>query len=130
MKGKAAFVLGAGLGYLVGTPAGREKLTKAKSKLTESWNDPRVQEKVGDLRNKATSGSSGSSSEDPWASPSPDVSSPSSSTSGSSTSGSSSTGSSTTGSSTPGSSTPGSSTSGSGGSDLGGSSGSGYRSTP
>ena len=121
MKGKAAFVLGAGLGYLLGTPAGREKLTKAKSKLTESWNDPRVQEKVGDLRNKATSGSSGSSSEDPWASPSPDVSSPSSSTSGTST----------TGSSTTGSSTPGSSTSGSpGGSDLGGSSGSGYRSTP
>lgn len=78
MKGKAAFVLGAGLGYLLGTPAGREKLDKVKAKLTDKWNDPRVQEKVSDLRGKATSGSS----DDPWASPSPDVSSPSSSTTG------------------------------------------------
>ncbi|MCC2307759.1 YtxH domain-containing protein [Cellulomonas chengniuliangii] len=64
MKGKAAFVLGAGLGYLLGTPSGREKLGTARSKLMDSWNDPRVQEKVGDIREKVTPGSS----DDPWAS--------------------------------------------------------------
>jgi len=65
MKGKAAFVLGAGLGYLFGTPSGREKLGSARSKLMDSWNDPRVQEKVGDIREKVTPGSS---DDDPWAS--------------------------------------------------------------
>lgn len=53
MKGKAAFVLGAGFGYLIGTPAGRERLDKVKGWATDTWHDPRIQEKLGDLRGSA-----------------------------------------------------------------------------
>ncbi|MFI2754005.1 YtxH domain-containing protein [Cellulomonas sp. P22] len=50
MKGKAALVVGAGVGYLFGTRSGRERLEKLKGWANDTWNDPRVQGKLGDLR--------------------------------------------------------------------------------
>ncbi|WP_166845506.1 hypothetical protein [Isoptericola sp. BMS4] len=49
MKAGPAFVIGAALGYLLGTEKGRSQLDKARGWATETWNDPRVQEKVSDL---------------------------------------------------------------------------------
>jgi hypothetical protein len=46
MKGKILFVAGLGLGYLLGTRAGREKYDELKSAALKVWNDPRVQKQV------------------------------------------------------------------------------------
>jgi hypothetical protein len=54
MQSKAAFIIGAGLGYLLGTRKGREQLDKAKEWTQEAWADPRVQAQVNDLSTKAT----------------------------------------------------------------------------
>jgi len=43
MKGKLAFAVGAGVGYLFGTRAGRQQFEKLKSWASDTWNDPRVQ---------------------------------------------------------------------------------------
>jgi hypothetical protein len=46
MKGKILFVAGLGLGYVLGTRAGREKYEQLKSQAMRLWNDPRVQRQV------------------------------------------------------------------------------------
>lgn len=46
MKGKILFVAGLGLGYLLGTRAGREKYDELKTAALKVWNDPRVQKQV------------------------------------------------------------------------------------
>lgn len=46
MKGKILFVAGLGLGYLLGTRAGREKYDELKAAALKVWNDPRVQKQV------------------------------------------------------------------------------------
>jgi hypothetical protein len=46
MKGKILFVAGLGLGYVLGTRAGREKYEQLKSSAMNLWNDPRVQRQV------------------------------------------------------------------------------------
>jgi hypothetical protein len=46
MKGKILFVAGLGLGYVLGTRAGREKYEQLKSSVMKFWNDPRVQRQV------------------------------------------------------------------------------------
>lgn len=46
MKGKILFVVGLGLGYVLGTRAGREKYEQLKSSAMKLWNDPRVQRQV------------------------------------------------------------------------------------
>jgi len=46
MKGKILFVAGLGLGYVLGTRAGREKYEQLKSGAMKLWNDPRVQRQV------------------------------------------------------------------------------------
>jgi hypothetical protein len=46
MRGKILFVAGLGLGYLLGTRAGREKYEELKSAALKVWNDPRVQKQV------------------------------------------------------------------------------------
>lgn len=43
MKGKLTFLVGAGVGYLLGTRAGRQQFEKIKGWATETWQDPRVQ---------------------------------------------------------------------------------------
>lgn len=46
MKGKILFVAGLGLGYILGTRAGREKYEQLKAQALKVWNDPRVQKQV------------------------------------------------------------------------------------
>ena len=46
MKAKILFVAGLGLGYLLGTRAGREKYDELKATALKVWNDPRVQKQV------------------------------------------------------------------------------------
>lgn len=46
MKGKILFGLGLGIGYLLGTRAGREKYEQIKATAARLWNDPRVQRQV------------------------------------------------------------------------------------
>lgn len=53
MKGKLAFVLGAGVGYVLGTRAGRVQFEKIKGWASDAWHDPRVQSTVDDLESKA-----------------------------------------------------------------------------
>jgi len=54
MKGKLAFVVGAGVGYLMGTRAGRQQFEKIKGWAADTWNDPRVQGYVQDAEQAAT----------------------------------------------------------------------------
>ncbi len=46
MRGKILFVAGLGLGYVLGTRAGREKYEQLKTAALKVWNDPRVQKQV------------------------------------------------------------------------------------
>jgi len=46
MKGKVAFVVGAGVGYVLGARAGRGQFERIKSWANDAWNDPRVQDYV------------------------------------------------------------------------------------
>lgn len=50
MRGKILFVVGLGVGYVLGTRAGREKYDKMKAAVVKFWNDPRVQERVDDVQ--------------------------------------------------------------------------------
>ena len=44
MKGKILLVVGLGIGYVLGTRAGREKYEKIKATAAKMWNDPRIAE--------------------------------------------------------------------------------------
>jgi hypothetical protein len=44
--GKATFILGLGVGYVLGSRAGRERYDQLKERATGVWNNPRVQDKV------------------------------------------------------------------------------------
>jgi hypothetical protein len=46
MKGKILLVVGLGVGYVLGTRAGREKYDKMKAATSAFWNDPRVKAQV------------------------------------------------------------------------------------
>lgn len=46
MKGKVAFALGAVVGYVLGSRAGREHYEKIKDQAKALWENPAVQEKV------------------------------------------------------------------------------------
>jgi hypothetical protein len=46
MKGKLLFIAGLGIGYVLGTRAGREQYEKLKTQVARLWNDPRVQKQV------------------------------------------------------------------------------------
>ena len=46
MRGKILLVVGIGIGYVLGTRAGREKYDEMKSAAQKFWNDPRVQKQV------------------------------------------------------------------------------------
>lgn len=52
MKGKILLLVGLGVGYVLGTRAGREKYDDLVAKVQKVWNDPRVQKQahnVGDF---------------------------------------------------------------------------------
>lgn len=46
MKGKILFIVGLGLGYVLGTRAGRERFEQIKAGAEKIWQDPRVQQQV------------------------------------------------------------------------------------
>lgn len=46
MKSKILLVVGLGIGYVLGTRAGREKYDEMKAIAQKLWNDPRVQKRV------------------------------------------------------------------------------------
>ncbi len=46
MKGKILLLVGLGVGYVLGTRAGREQYDKISSQANKLWNDPRVQKQV------------------------------------------------------------------------------------
>lgn len=46
VKGKILLVVGFGVGYLLGTRAGRERYEQIKGAVSKLWNDPRVQRTV------------------------------------------------------------------------------------
>jgi hypothetical protein len=46
MKGKLLFIAGLGIGYVLGTRAGREQYEKLKAQAARLWNDPHVQKRV------------------------------------------------------------------------------------
>ena len=50
MKGKILLVVGLGIGYVLGTRAGREKYDQMKATALKFWNDPRVQKRVDDAQ--------------------------------------------------------------------------------
>ncbi|UOR01712.1 YtxH domain-containing protein [Leucobacter allii] len=53
MKGKIAFVLGAAVGYVLGTRAGRERYEQIKRGAQSLWNTAPVQRGVGAVRDAA-----------------------------------------------------------------------------
>jgi len=53
MKSKAAFVVGAGIGYVLGTRAGRRQFESIKSHAAGVWNSPSVQSTVSTVQDKA-----------------------------------------------------------------------------
>jgi hypothetical protein len=50
MKGKILLLAGLGVGYVLGTRAGREKYDQMKATALKFWNDPRVQKRVDDAQ--------------------------------------------------------------------------------
>jgi hypothetical protein len=49
MKGKILLVVGLGVGYVLGTRAGREKYDELVAKVQKVWNDPRVQKQASNV---------------------------------------------------------------------------------
>ncbi len=46
MRGKILFVVGAGVGYVLGAKAGRERYAQIRSMAAKLWEDPHVQKRV------------------------------------------------------------------------------------
>lgn len=53
MRSKAAFIVGTGVGYVLGTRAGRERFEKIKVWSRAAWTNPQVQARVTELEAKA-----------------------------------------------------------------------------
>jgi hypothetical protein len=54
MKGKILFVVGLGVGYVLGTRAGRERYEQIRKAAERVWNQPSVQQGVGTVKEFAT----------------------------------------------------------------------------
>lgn len=54
MRTKAAFLIGGVVGYVLGTRAGREQFEKIRGQAQKLWEDPRVQDTVSDVEQRAT----------------------------------------------------------------------------
>jgi len=55
MKGKAGLVIGLAAGYVLGSPAGRERFEQIKEQALKVWNMDPVQEQVGKVKDFAKS---------------------------------------------------------------------------
>jgi hypothetical protein len=49
MRGKILFMVGLGVGYVLGTRAGREKYDELVARVQKVWNDPRVQKQANNV---------------------------------------------------------------------------------
>lgn len=47
MRGKLLFIAGAGVGYVLGTRAGRKRYEQMKAAATKVWESPGIQKQVG-----------------------------------------------------------------------------------
>ncbi|MBD8079897.1 hypothetical protein [Cellulosimicrobium arenosum] len=54
MKSKIALVVGIGIGYVLGTRAGRERFEQIRGKAEELWHSEDVQSAVGSAQEKVT----------------------------------------------------------------------------
>ncbi|KGM14321.1 YtxH domain-containing protein [Cellulomonas bogoriensis] len=54
MRMKAAFLLGGAVGYVLGTRAGRQQFEKIRTQAQRLWEDPRVQEGIADVEQRAS----------------------------------------------------------------------------
>ena len=54
MRGKILFVVGLGVGYVLGTRAGRERYEQIRKAAENVWNTPAVQQGVGTVKDFAT----------------------------------------------------------------------------
>jgi len=54
MKGKVLFVVGLGVGYVLGTRAGRERYEQIRQAAQKLWDTPTVQQGVGTAKDFAT----------------------------------------------------------------------------
>jgi uncharacterized protein YjbJ (UPF0337 family) len=50
---KILLLIGVGIGYILGAKAGRERYDQIAGKANKVWSDPRVQEKVEDVKAQA-----------------------------------------------------------------------------
>ncbi|WP_309130717.1 YtxH domain-containing protein [Brevibacterium sp.] len=50
MKGKLLLAAGMGIGYVLGSRAGRQSYESLKARAQELWNDPKVQDRVSDMQ--------------------------------------------------------------------------------
>lgn len=50
MRLRILFIVGLGIGYVLGARAGRSRYDQLKAKATEAWEDPRVQKAVADTQ--------------------------------------------------------------------------------
>lgn len=53
MRTKATFLAGAAVGYVLGARAGRERYEQIVALTRRTWEDPRVQQAVGDVEHRA-----------------------------------------------------------------------------
>ena len=53
MRTKAAFVVGGAIGYVLGTRAGRQQFERIRSSAQTLWENPKVQEAVAGVEEKA-----------------------------------------------------------------------------
>jgi hypothetical protein len=54
MRGKLIFITGVGIGYVLGTRAGREKFDQMVAQARKVWESPTVQEAAGVVQAQAT----------------------------------------------------------------------------
>jgi hypothetical protein len=54
MRGKLIFITGVGVGYVLGTRAGREKFDRMVAQARKAWESPTVQEAAGVVQAQAT----------------------------------------------------------------------------
>lgn len=53
MRGKLTLLAGVGVGYVLGTRAGRERYEQLAANAKKVWRDPRVQDKAGQAKHLA-----------------------------------------------------------------------------